>query len=437
MANIGTLSVSILAKTSKFKKGMKGVTRQLNMLKRNIFSMGGALTALATGGGLGIFLKNLSVTIDQSAKFADVIGLTTKQLAGYQLAAKITGVELNQLNTGFTRFQKNIGDAEDGLSTAVRSLGKLNLVWTDLKNLSTDEQLRLVADRFIGLNNQIDKSNVLLNLFGRSGLPLGKLLNEGSKGIERFINEADKLGTAFTRVDAAKVEMANDAMARVQELVKGIGQDIVIDFAPKVLAVAEMLLETGTAGEGMGSKVAGALDSMEEKASIAIRVFRTLQLGIEMVKMNVFALAAAITGLASLPSKLLGGDGGFLGALASDFEQAGRDSFNKVLELSDDVSNDTTGGAFLDFLDKADTKAQKIAETLNTSSEEFSEPITKASKTVQFQEIDLKRVVIGGLAAGAKKEQMVKDPQLIITNKLLEKISRSSTGGGTTLAVAG
>ena len=225
MASAGTLSVSILARTKKFRKSMRGVRKEITNLRRKVFSVGVGLTAVATGGGLGLFIKKQFEAIDMSAKFADVIGLSTKELAGYRLAAKITGVEQSQLNTGLARFQKNIGDAEDGLSTAVRVLGKLNLTFRDLKNLSADKQMKLVADRFNNLSNQIDKSSVLLNIFGRSGLALGKLLQEGSTGINRFQRLAVSLGVAFSRVDAGKVEAANDAVGLAQTLLTGCCTD--------------------------------------------------------------------------------------------------------------------------------------------------------------------------------------------------------------------
>ena len=415
MANAGTLSVSILARTKKFRSSMKRIRKDLSRFKSRVFSLNSALLATATGGGLGFFIKKQFEAIDQSAKFADVIGLTTKQLAGYQQAAKITGVEQSQLNTGLARFQKNIGDAEDGLSTSVRTLAKLNLKFSDLKNLSTDEQMKLVADRFNGLNNQVDKSNVLLNLFGRSGLALGKLLQEGSGGLNRFQKEAEKLGVAFDRVDAAKVELANDAMTRAREVVTGIGQSIAIELAPKIAAISELFIESATSGVTMGSRVSAAFDAIAQKASTVINFLKIMELG------YITIAAASLKTMSIFTDK---------------FDEALTDATDRMFRLSDEINNNTIGNNFLDFIDKADKKAAKLTETFKKAAgTEFTDPTstaTAAKKSTFAQGIDISRVALGG--TGSTNINKVTDPQLETTNELLERIARNIGGGSAVLA---
>jgi hypothetical protein len=81
----------------------------------------------------------------------------------------------------------------------------------------------------------------------------------GSEGLAANAEEATKLGLALDRVDAAKVEAANDAMARASAAATGIGQTFTVAIAPYIEAGAERLVEWATAGEGASSRVNVAL----------------------------------------------------------------------------------------------------------------------------------------------------------------------------------
>ena len=238
------------------KRGVGGMVKQANAAKR---AFAGIATALIGGFSVNAFRQMLAETskaIDANAKFADVVGLSTEAFAGYQLAAKITGVELSQLNTGFQRFLKNIGDAGDGLAAPTRALEKIGLTFEDLKDLDTDEQLKLVADRYKSLESSVDRANVALTLFGRSGIAISKLLDTGSDGIGRFRDEAEKLGLAINRVDAAQVEAANDALTRAGGVAEGFKNRLTVQLAPAIEAVANLYTDAAVEADGFSAAAA-------------------------------------------------------------------------------------------------------------------------------------------------------------------------------------
>lgn len=268
---LGALVIEIEARTAKLKSDMGRAERLVKISAQKIKvasqAASNALSKIGIGAAAGTvalaaLYKKTSENIDETAKFADVIGLTTEQLSGYRLAANITGSEIGQLNTGLTRLQKNIGDAEAGLATAVREFDRLGIAVSDLRGLSTDEQIKLIADRFKQLPSTIDRSSVALNLFGRSGISLSKLLNEGSEGINRFQQEAKDLGLAFSRVDAAKIEEANDAFTRAQAISTGFANSLTIELAPVIQAVTESFIDAGKEAGGFGNIAREGIDNV-------------------------------------------------------------------------------------------------------------------------------------------------------------------------------
>lgn len=302
MATIASLVVSLKANSAQFVEKLKNsraaTQRWARSVRKQVNETGKAfaLMAAAAGVALAALVKNQAVIIDQSAKFADVIGLTTEQLTGYQVAASITGVELGQLNTGLTRFQKNIADAEAGMATSQREFARLNINFKDLRNLSTDEQLKLVADRFNELGSTIDKSSVLLNLFGRSGIAIGKLLEEGADGITRFQNEAKELNLSLSRVDAAKVEAMNDAVERVNFATKGLTNTITVALAPVVEAVANRFSEAAKESGGFTKQVESGMKIAAKAVGFFADTWRGLQILIKGMQLTFSAYITLVVG---------------------------------------------------------------------------------------------------------------------------------------------
>lgn len=245
---VGTMAAYLTLNSSKFTTGMRGAGKSANRfaggITRGIGSVarfGAALVGVAGIGGLAVMLKSTMANIDATAKLADVLGFTTEQLSAYQHVAAISGVSNEELATGLKRMEKNISDSEQGLTTAARAFDELGLSSADLIKLSPDEQFKAIADAMNTIPNQADKARVALDLFGRSGLGLLKVTELGAAGIRRLQQEAADLGLTFNRMDAAKVEAANDAVTRVKASVSGLVQQLTIGLVPVIESIADRM----------------------------------------------------------------------------------------------------------------------------------------------------------------------------------------------------
>jgi hypothetical protein len=229
---IGKLSAILSLNSAQFSKGMRGASKRTSKFQKRMMGVtrtmrrfGAALGATAAI-GLVLIVRQTLKSIDATAKLADTLGLTTKQLIGYNFAASISGVESKALATAFKRMEKNISDATLGLTTAVRAFQTLRLDFNKLKKLSPDEAFKQIADAFNKIPSQVDKARVALDLFGRSGLGLIKLLQGGSAGIEKLQREGNILSGVSDRM-ADKVQDFNDSMTRMKAALAGIGNVIV------------------------------------------------------------------------------------------------------------------------------------------------------------------------------------------------------------------
>ncbi len=245
----------------------------------------------AAAAALTVVTKRAFENIDALAKTADALSITTEKLAGYQLAAQVTGVGQEQFNKALLRQQKTIFDAQQGLTTATRALDVLGLEVEDLIGLSADEQFAAIAEAMGTVENATLRSGAAAQIFGARNVAVLKTLDLGREGLEAYAAEAERVGLAVSRVDAAKIEQANDAMLLARQRVQGIGNVIAVQLAPVVTSLATAFHQSGIDAETMGRTVARVLDGLAFGAGIVADafhgwrlIFATIELGIKNVE---------------------------------------------------------------------------------------------------------------------------------------------------------
>ncbi|MCH8852567.1 MAG: hypothetical protein IID41_07910, partial [Planctomycetes bacterium] len=275
----------LTARVGGFMKGMNRAAKRTRSFGRSIAKISrgmvrfGTIAAGVAVGALVLMTRNAFKTIDATAKLAFTLGLATKELTGYQFAAAISGVSSEQLATAFKRMSKNISDAADaGLSTAIRAFEDLGLSAEGLKKLSPDKQFKKIADRLAGMGDQAKKVRVALDLFGRSGLGLLKLTQDGAEGIAKLQRQAQKLGLTFNEIDAGKIEAANDAITRARSAFQGIINQLAIKLAPLVEALANGFTNWAMAGEGAAARVQSAFQDVAISIGFVGDVIEDLEL---------------------------------------------------------------------------------------------------------------------------------------------------------------
>lgn len=219
---------------------------QLKMT-RAMKAIGVSTTAALAGGtaALAAMTKAGLTSVDALAKQADKLSISTESLQAYQHAARITGVDSSKLDSAFVRMNVNISDAADGIGDAKGALDKLNLSTDDLLKMSADEKYRAIADGIRSIKDPAIQTQIATDIFGRSGADMLNMLRGGSQVLDQARSDIEAVGVSISRVDAAKVEMANDAMTRLGLVSDGVKQQLAVGFAPMITTISEKLFEGG------------------------------------------------------------------------------------------------------------------------------------------------------------------------------------------------
>lgn len=304
MAGIGELSVSVTARTEKARKNIRNFRKSINRLPGVISgaakSMGGLATAaagLVGVGAIGNEIRKSFDKIDNLAKTADMLSTTTEELGALRFAAEENGVAMSAFDGSMQRMQKRLGEAAMGTGPAAEALQHLGLNIHAIVQLPMSEQLGQIADAMQGVTRQTDKARIAADLFGRTGgAQMLNVLRHGSPVLQQYMEDAEKLGFAVNRIDAAAVEKANDAFGRIGKVVEGLTNKIAIGLAPVVEGVAKSFTEWGASSQASQDqvsesvrKIAVGLAFLRDGVSSFERVFASARAAVS----EFFAFVAA------------------------------------------------------------------------------------------------------------------------------------------------
>ena len=243
MANISTLTVSLVADTAKFSNGLKkGKKNALDFSK----AIKGAFKGAAVGAGLlggalvALTVKSLAL-VDQQRKTARTLGTTQAIFAGLSLAAGIAGVSVESFSKALKRQAKSIVDANDGLQTQARAFERLKLDTRELIKLPVEKQFAAITTALGNVENATLRVATASDIFGAKNADLINILELGEEGLDSFIQKAKELGVALTEDQTAAIEESNDAVLVFKTSLTGLGNQLAARFAPLITASAEAL----------------------------------------------------------------------------------------------------------------------------------------------------------------------------------------------------
>jgi hypothetical protein len=257
MAKIGSLFVSLAANINPFAKSIKGAKAITQGVTRAFGQMGATLGVAFSGRAIVQGIKATMDAVDAHAKYARSVGMSVEALLELDHAAKINGLSTEKLRVGMAMMAKNVSMAAQGMGEAKTALEMLGLDAVALNEASPDKMLERIADAMMGIGNSADRARIAMQLFGESGRGLVPLLSQGGAGVRAA--RADR-GGAITDLDAAKVEAANDAIARMTVVLDNFKMMFAVELSPALQAWAESVTFSSknnmSAGEIIGSATA-------------------------------------------------------------------------------------------------------------------------------------------------------------------------------------
>lgn len=305
----------------RMEKDAKIMRKELNHLGEEFLSMG-KYAAVGAVIGLAAVVKHSFETADALGKTSDALGISTEKLTQLQYAAALAGVNSEAFTGSMFTMTKNVADASMGLGKAQVAFAAMGINVQKLVTMAPDKQFELIANKIAAIENPAIKAQMAMKIFGDSGAAMLAVMKDGAGGLKDAAEQADALGLSISRVDAAKIEQANDAMTSAGGVFKGVGNTIAIMLAPAIEGLSKDFIKMATNSEWWKDGIKAAFDAMITGAGWAANGIRGIGLVLLVIEEGFQSLK--VLGLGVL---LALGDGFF------GFVEFFGTSFSKVLDF--------------------------------------------------------------------------------------------------------
>ena len=277
---------------ASLQSNMTSVSSAASGLRGVLGSLGVALSV----GAFAALIRSSFDATDALGKFAQKAGTTTEALSGLQYAAKLSEVSTESLQIAFKKLASNMFEASTGGKEAAAVFKGLGI---EVKNASgglkaTDAVLLELADKFSVMENGAAKSELAVKLFGKSGVDMIPLLNEGKKGIQELADEAERLGIIVSSQFAEDADKFNDNLDRLKSSGQGLAMFLGSGLLPVLNDVAQAFVDTAMESK----KLSGSNAITVWAENVALAFASTIDHGNRLINLIRF-ISEALSSLAT------------------------------------------------------------------------------------------------------------------------------------------
>lgn len=382
MADLAKLVVKLEADSAKLLTELERTNKKLSRFEMAAkksrsalkdFAAIGATAFVGASAAIGAMSVKALNLADKIAKLSQSTGLSSEQLSRLRHQAALSGVEFDSAAKAVAKFQRAMFDANDGLkaqSDAFASLG-VNIITSSGQLRDSNDVMLDVADKFKLMEDGAKKSALAQVLFGRSGVALIPLLNQGRDGLAEMAKEADELGITMDGKLTAASERVNDNMTRVKTALEGVFLRVIAQAMPHIEAVSKAMV-----------KWSKDTNNVQAALSFLGNTIKVLATGAVILKSVFNSIGKVIGGVVA--AVVLATSGNFAAAgeaLAMPFEDA-RVAVVSDMETLDKIWSDVPAK----IASQADSKGAQIASPIIEAQNQIEGTFSDIEKTVQAME---------------------------------------------------
>lgn len=278
MARVAKVSVDLEANSAKFEAGINRATaalnsagakwnRQLSVINKGMTGLASVIGAVSAGMIVSFGRQNLDAAGDLGEMAAQA-GVATDALQVLQYAAAQNRVSAEQMSDALAYLTANIGKAVDGTKTQIDAFEGLGVKILDVngRTRSTIDVLGDVADAYVRAGDKELTAAHIRDIFGRSGMKLIPILEQGRAGLEKYAEAAHISGSVLDEELIAAADGAADKIAAMEMAASKAAQTFMAKLAPAITAVLSAVSGDQTL-DGLKDKLTKLYDERAYQAS--------------------------------------------------------------------------------------------------------------------------------------------------------------------------
>lgn len=226
-------------------------------------AMPGLGAAIAGGFSIAAITAFTRAAIDAADNLNDMsqkFGISVETLAGFKLAAEQNGTTVEAMGGAIKKLSSYMVDNEQKMA----SLG--------ITAKTSDGALLQLSDVFSRMTDPMQKTALATELFGKAGVDMIPMLNQGSAALGELIAKGQQLNPITTDM-AKNADAFNDQMLELKLSVTAAGTSLVADMLPALNAVigrlAEGMQKAGGFAGAIKEVMASGLSESQLRSAIA------------------------------------------------------------------------------------------------------------------------------------------------------------------------
>lgn len=242
MANLGTLTVDLVAKIGGFVAGLDKAERESKKFRagveKNLKAAGTAFLALGVAGAAATaaLIKSSIDNADALLEQSQAYGVNIELLSAYNQGAEKAGVSSTELATGLGKLARAIDDDSEALARLSIQTKKSDGSLRDTSDVMED-----IADRFASMPDGAQKTALAIDLLGKSGAKLIPFLNEGAAGLQRMEDNARRTGNVISLETAQAADEFNDNLTTMKQIINGVGNELAAELLPSLVELTNIV----------------------------------------------------------------------------------------------------------------------------------------------------------------------------------------------------
>lgn len=273
--NLFNLIAKITLDNKEFQKGIKDSEQSGKTFGQKIAAgakvAGKALVAMGSavmvaGAALAKLTLGSIKTTDEIGKESQKLNMSTDAYQKWSLAMKMSGTDISVLTMGMKTFTSVLDGAASGQADSILLMNRLGMSFADFEGLSVEETFKKVIESFQSMEEGAEKTQLAVDLFGRSGQELLPMLNDEVGSIDELFQQFEDLGLIIDNETVKAGESLDDQITLLTAKVKMLGTSIGVELMPWVSQLVEGFMGLATGAEGaaemLQSVITDALDAI-------------------------------------------------------------------------------------------------------------------------------------------------------------------------------
>ena len=408
----------------------KKTQQDVSTLKTIELSRAFISTVRAASSAFASFIGGTAGAVASIDDLSKRTGITTDVLQAYSLAANQSGVGLETFGKAVQKLTINLGEAQTGNKAAIKSFADLGLSVGDLSNLNPEQAFNAVVAAISKLPNPAQQAAAAVSLFGKSGVELVPIFQEGATNLQQMTAEAKRLGIVLSPQQTAGVAALDDSLQKTQLTLQSFAARVVAELAPALTRAAE---EASTFIASIDVKdIASALTTT---VSNLAKVFQLLADSAAPLAGNILPLIGGYLAFINgkqLASGLKNLSGAFSSATAEAFRLSGSAglaafSIRGLGAAIKSVIASTGVGLLITLFGAAAGAAVDLALSSGQASAQFTDGIGDPIKSVRQLSAEMKAAVSDVKRFGEESKNALKVPTFTAQDLAQDAIDEASS----------